>query len=159
MTRRKHAFFVAGYLSALQIIFSKCRWIFLKSVFSKSPFHSLWSWAKINLFHNLWCWPKKHFLHDTQGVADSSSATPTILKAASLITYGFLFLLDKWGQCQMLRNTAAQSQRLWNKSYKEANFHSIPPHSTDAPWRQFSKSRPQARLWISSFLRRKPERF
>ncbi len=101
----------------------------------------------------------KHFLHDTQGVADSSSATPTILKAASLITYGFLFLLDKWGQCQMLRNTAAQSQRLWNKSYKEANFHSIPPHSTDAPWRQFSKSRPQARLWISFFLRRKPERF
>lgn len=109
-------------------------------------------------FHNLLS-SKKHFLHDTQGVADSSSATRTILKAASLITYGFLFLLDKWGQCQMLRNTAAQSQRLWNKSYKEANFHSIPPHSTDAPWRQFSKSRPQARLWISFFLRRKPERF
>lgn len=54
----------------------------------------------------------------------------------------------------MLRNTAAQSQRLWNKGYKEANFHSIPPHSTDVPWRQFSKSRPQARLWISFFLRR-----
>ena len=48
----------------------------------------------------------------------------------------------------------AQSQRLWNKGYKEANFHTTPPHSTDVPWRQFSKSRPQARLWISFFLRR-----
>ena len=33
----------------------------------------------------------KHFLHDTQGVADSSSATPTILKAVGLMTCGFLF--------------------------------------------------------------------